>query len=339
MSSGRHEVVNEYRIPSNYPEHAAIVQIHGPPGIKRGAQVKPAVRPNSLAAEVADDIRHAFVQYDSDHSGYIELRELERVTAALTLAHSPRPLTQTLTQMRTTLRRSGAHAHAHARTTMPHAVHTNAHTPSTRHRPPLTRHALRGLGLDTRLESDVLKKYDANRSGPHGQKTPRSSSRAPHAVAAGSGWHGTPRAKRSSAHYGRPPSQPPDLPTSPPRYCRASRLQSGLSPPAGAAGWTSSSSTSSCWTCALRETTPWGAPSKPYGRPRQTSPWVATVATAMAAATVGRRRLASHTGAQPTNRCWAAAGQQASPQTFPWGAGGAGGVCRRGQESPRQTNP
>ena len=129
------------------------------------------------------------------------------------------------------------------------------------------------------------------------------------------------------------------LPTSPPRYCRASRLQSGLSPPAGAAGWTSSSSTSSCWTCALRETTPWGAPSKPYGSPRQTSPWVATVATAMAAATVGRRRLASHTGAQPTNRCWAAASQQASPQIFPWGAGGAGGVCRRGQESPRQTNP
>ena len=106
MSSGRHEVVNEYRIPSNYPEHAAIVQIHGPPGIKRGAQVKPAVRPNSLAAEVADDIRHAFVQYDGDHSGYIELRELERVSAALTLARSPRPLTQTLTQTRTTLRRT-----------------------------------------------------------------------------------------------------------------------------------------------------------------------------------------------------------------------------------------
>ena len=335
MSSGRHEVVNEYRIPSNYPEHAAIVQIHGPPGIKRGAQVKPAVRPNSLAAEVADDIRHAFVQYDSDHSGYIELRELERVTAALTLAHSPRPLTQTLTQTRTTLRRSGAHAHAHARTTMLMPC-IRMHTPSTRHRPPRTRHALRGLGLDSRLESNVLKKYDANRSGPHGQKTPRSSARAPRAVASRSGWHGTPRAKRSSAHYGRPPPHRPTFPTSAPR---ASWLQSGLSPPAGAAGWTSSSSTSSCWTCALRETTPWGAPSKPYGRPRQTSPWVATVATAMAAATVGRRRPPSHTGAQPTSRCWAAAGQQASPQTFPWGAGGAGGVCRRGQGSPRQTNP
>lgn len=83
MSAGQ-DVVNEYKIPTNYPEHAAVVQIHGPPGIKRGAQVKPAVRPNSLVAPVADDIRHAFVQYDSDHSGYIELRELERVTAALT---------------------------------------------------------------------------------------------------------------------------------------------------------------------------------------------------------------------------------------------------------------
>lgn len=92
MSAGRQDVVNEYKIPSNYPEHAAVVQIHGPPGLKRGAQVKPAVRPNALVAPVADDIRQAFVQYDSDHSGYIDLRELERVTAALTLAYSPRPL-------------------------------------------------------------------------------------------------------------------------------------------------------------------------------------------------------------------------------------------------------
>ena len=100
------------------------------------------------------------------------------------------------------------------------------HTPSTRHRPPRTRHALRGLGLDSRLESDVLKKYDANRSGPHGQKTPRSSARAPRAVAAGSGWHGTLRAKRSSAHSARPPphsGRPPPhrpLPTSAPRCWR-----------------------------------------------------------------------------------------------------------------------
>jgi len=160
MSSGRHEVVNEYRIPSNYPEHAAIVQIHGPPGIKRGAQVKPAVRPNSLAAEVADDIRHAFVQYDSDHSGYIELRELERVTAALTLAHSPRPLTQTLTQTRTTLRRSGAHAHAHARTTMPYAVHTNAHA---KHAPPASTHQARATRPRPRFEARVRRPQEVRR--------------------------------------------------------------------------------------------------------------------------------------------------------------------------------
>ena len=140
MPSGRQEVVNEYKIPSNYPEHAAIVQIHGPPGLKRGAQVKPAVRANSLVAPVADDIRHAFVQYDSDHSGYIELRELERATAALTLAHSPRPLMQALTQTRTTLRRSVAHAHAHARTTMPYAVRTNAHA---QHAPSASAHQAR----------------------------------------------------------------------------------------------------------------------------------------------------------------------------------------------------
>ena len=160
MSSGRHEVVNEYRIPSNYPEHAAIVQIHGPPGIKRGAQVKPAVRPNSLAAEVADDIRHAFVQYDSDHSGYIELRELERVTAALTLAHSPRPLTQTLTQTRTTLRRSGAHAHAHARTTMPYTVHTNAHP---KHAPPASTHQARATRPRPRFEARVRRPQEVRR--------------------------------------------------------------------------------------------------------------------------------------------------------------------------------
>jgi len=148
MPSGRQEVVNEYKIPSNYPEHAAIVQIHGPPGLKRGAQVKPAVRPNSLVAPVADDIRHAFVQYDSDHSGYIELRELERATAALTLAHSPRPLTQALTQP---AQRYDAALRMLTRTrAIPCLMPcVRMHTPSTRPRPPRTRHALRGLGIQS----------------------------------------------------------------------------------------------------------------------------------------------------------------------------------------------
>ena len=130
MSAG--DVVNEYKIPTNYPEHAAVVQIHGPPGLKRGAQVKPAVRPNSLVAPVADDIRQAFVQYDSDHSGYIELRELERVTAALTLVHSPRPLNPSpdpnpdaTTQRRALL---PAHTHTtHTPITTHDAVRTHAH--------------------------------------------------------------------------------------------------------------------------------------------------------------------------------------------------------------------
>ena len=42
---------------------------------------------------------------------------------------------------------------------------THTRTPSTHHGHPRTRHALRGLGIDSSLESGVLKKYDANRSG------------------------------------------------------------------------------------------------------------------------------------------------------------------------------
>ena len=192
MSAG--DVVNEYKIPTNYPEHAAVVQIHGPPGLKRGAQVKPAVRPNSLVAPVADDIRQAFVQYDSDHSGYIELRELERVTTALTLVHSPRPLNPSpdpnpdaTTQRRALL---PAHTHTtHTPITTHDAVRTHAHA---KHMPWASTLQARATRPRHRFEPRVRSPQEVRRqperpAWPNDPTKQRPSSVSPQAAPAGSG--------------------------------------------------------------------------------------------------------------------------------------------------------
>ena len=145
MSAARQDVVNEYKIPSNYPEHAAVVRVHGPPGPKRGAQVKVSMKPNPLVAPVDDDIRQVFAQYDSDCSGYIELKELEHATAALTPTHQPKPSPKpahATTQTRALLPRARGHHHAHTTpsarqvSTLPGSYHAEAHTVApSRHTP------------------------------------------------------------------------------------------------------------------------------------------------------------------------------------------------------------
>ena len=82
-TADKHVVVNEYRVPTDYPELAATVRVHGPPGASRGsATVRAAVQPNPLAS-VPKWVSESFNLHDADRSGGIEQGELRRALASM----------------------------------------------------------------------------------------------------------------------------------------------------------------------------------------------------------------------------------------------------------------